>query len=81
MFDVAVTFFLQILGLALCPYCFQWTTVPNTYWRHRKHLRRQFKEFFTKIKVMRHWNRLLRLVMDAQSLEIFEVRLDEALSR
>jgi len=29
---------------------------------------------------MRHWNRMARMVMDAPSLEIFKVRLNEALS-
>ncbi|KFM08896.1 hypothetical protein AS27_05330, partial [Aptenodytes forsteri] len=37
------------------------------------------KKFFT-VKVMRHWNRLHREVVDAPSLEVFKARLDEALS-
>ncbi|KFM12298.1 hypothetical protein AS27_12742, partial [Aptenodytes forsteri] len=37
------------------------------------------KEFFT-LRVMKHWNRLPREVVDAPSLETFEVRLDGALS-
>ncbi|KFP61069.1 hypothetical protein N322_13578, partial [Cariama cristata] len=37
------------------------------------------KEFFT-VRVVRHWNRLPREVMDAPSLEVFKTRLDEALS-
>ena len=37
------------------------------------------KKFYT-IRVVRHWNRLSREVVDALSLETFKVRLDRALS-
>ncbi|KFV16778.1 hypothetical protein N340_14266, partial [Tauraco erythrolophus] len=37
------------------------------------------KKFFTQ-RVVRHWNRLLREVVDAPSLELFKARLDGALS-
>ena len=37
------------------------------------------KKFFT-IRVLKHWNRLLRGVVDAPSLETFKVRLDGTLS-
>ncbi|KFU92035.1 hypothetical protein M959_01387, partial [Chaetura pelagica] len=37
------------------------------------------KKFF-RVRVVRHWNRLLREVVDAPSLEIFKARLDGALS-
>jgi len=32
------------------------------------------------VRVMRHWNRLLRMVVDAPSLEAFKAGLDGALS-
>ena len=35
-------------------------------------------KFFTR-RVLRCWNRLLREVVDAPSLEVFKARLDEAL--
>ena len=37
------------------------------------------KKFFT-VRVVRHWNRLPRVVVDAPSLEAFKVRLEGALS-
>jgi len=37
------------------------------------------KKFFT-VRVVKHWNRLRREVVDAPSLETFKVRLDGALS-
>ncbi|KFZ55824.1 hypothetical protein N321_13969, partial [Antrostomus carolinensis] len=37
------------------------------------------KKFFA-VRVVRHWNRLPKEVVDAPSLEVFVARLDEALS-
>jgi len=37
------------------------------------------KEFFT-MRVVKHWNRLPREIVDAPSLKTFKARLDRALS-
>ncbi|KFM02938.1 hypothetical protein AS27_05130, partial [Aptenodytes forsteri] len=38
------------------------------------------KKFFT-LRVVKHWDRLPRAVVDAPSLKTFKVRLDGALSK
>ena len=42
--------------------------------------RLDFRKKFLTVSVVRHWNRLLREVVDAPSVEAFKDRLDGALS-
>jgi len=46
--------------------------------KHRKFQLNMRKNFFT-LRVMKHWNRLPREVVDSPSLEIFKPRLDKVL--
>jgi len=43
-------------------------------------LRRNVRKKFFTVRVMRHWHRLLREVVDALSWGTFKIRLDGALS-
>jgi len=44
------------------------------------HFRRDIREKLFIVRVLRHWNRLPRKVVDTPSLEAFKARLDGALS-
>jgi len=46
--------------------------------RHRKFRLNMRKNFFT-LRVMEHWNRLPREVVDCTSLEIFKTHLEQVL--
>jgi len=46
--------------------------------KHRKFTLNMRKNFFT-LRVMEHWNRLTRGVVDSSSLEIFKTLLDMVL--
>jgi len=48
--------------------------------KHIEYFRLDIRKKFFRMKVVKHWNRLLREAVEAPSLETFKVRLDGALS-
>ncbi|KFQ35818.1 hypothetical protein N332_01140, partial [Mesitornis unicolor] len=52
----------------------------NDFKQEEARFRLDFRKKFFTIRVVRHWSRLLREVVDAYSLEVFKAGFDGALS-
>ena len=56
------------------------TTMANSFTSNQDTFRLDISKKFFTMRVVRHWNRLPRDVVDAPFLEAFKARLDGALS-
>jgi len=67
------------MGRNFCIACCDKTS-GNGFKLREGRFRLDIRKTFFKMRVVKHWNRLSKEVVDAPSLELFKVRLDRALS-